>query len=329
MAKDHAIESLRGIAIILVVGLHITNDGSIAAAQGTYDYLAYTFQNIRIPLFTVISGYLYGLRPVARGWYQGFIKGKCRRILVPLFVVITLQFSAKSFLPGVNEPVSIGDIWAAYIYPYEHFWFLQAIFVIFVVVGFLDYFCYIKSIVGWLFFLFVSIIWFLVYPKLGLDIPWFSIGTTSYIFPYFLLGYGIARHSDYILRNQLVKFWLVIFLILLFWQQALWFFDNASFASKRSLFGLMVSIFGCLVLFHFRRPVLGLSSIGSYAFTIYLYQGFGTSIGRRIADYCPDFGPHFYFFLVLGVALLFGVLVEVVFSRVPMLKTLMLGLKGR
>lgn len=327
MAKDNAIETLRGVAIILVVGLHITNDGAITPSREFYDYLAYTFQNIRIPLFTVISGYLYGLRPVFNGGYYSFLKGKGRRILIPLFVVVTLQFSLKSFLPGVNEPSDISKILIAYVYPYEHFWFLQAIFLIFVIVGFLDQFRVLYTFNRWGSFLLISLIWFLIYPYTGLDLPWFSIGTTGYIFPYFLFGYGIARFNDRILSKAVIKWWVSIFLLAILIQQVAWLCENPSLASKRSVIGLAVSISGCAVLFYFRRPVIGLSTVGSFAFTIYLYQGFGTSFGRRVLDLLPQAGPHFYFISVVGIALLLGMAVEMIFSRVPKLRTLMLGLK--
>ncbi|MEQ5834000.1 acyltransferase family protein [Marinobacter sp. NFXS9] len=184
-AKDRAIETLRAIAIILVVALHITNDGPLDQARSFYDYFAYTFQNIRLPLFTVISGYLYGLRPAYSGVYSTFVLGKIRRIIVPLVTVVTLEIVAKSFLPGVTEKASIDQLFYAIVYPYEHFWFLQVIFLIFLFVGFLDKLDIINSFSIWGILFIFSCCIYVFYPFLDIDLPIFSLGTTSYLLPFF------------------------------------------------------------------------------------------------------------------------------------------------
>ena len=66
--KSCHIETLRGIAILLVVLGHVigsTSEGGMKVANDSFfRYLYDLFVNIRMPLFTVISGWVYALHPV-------------------------------------------------------------------------------------------------------------------------------------------------------------------------------------------------------------------------------------------------------------------------
>lgn len=327
MAKDNSIESLRGIAILLVIALHVNNDGPVESARHFYDYISYTFQNIRLPLFTVISGYLYGCRPVIGGYYKSFVFGKVRRILLPLATVVTLEILSKEYLPGVSERAYISDLLVYIFFPYEHFWFLQVIFIIFIVVGLLDFFLLLESFKNWILVFCAAMVWYLLYPILGLDIPFFSIGTTAYLLPFFLLGYGIARFPGVIFGGTASRIWLLVFAFTIFFQQLEWFYGDPGIASKRSVLGLAVSVSSCAMLFLYRKNIWGLRIIGSYAFTIYLYQGFGSGVGRRLGAFLGNDHPHLYFLLVVSCTVLFGMILEFCIKRVPKLRTFMLGVK--
>src|SRR3990167_1539045 len=92
--KDQSIETLRGIAIVLVVAGYIIQadlnhiDSGITAFL---DWMYYLLKPIRMPLFTVISAYLYAASPATRETFKKLVTGKSRRILIPFFVVSTLQ----------------------------------------------------------------------------------------------------------------------------------------------------------------------------------------------------------------------------------------------
>lgn len=325
--KDTSIESLRGFAIILVVGLHITNDSGIAPAQSFYDYLAYSFQNIRIPLFTIISGYLYGLNPVSSDGFRKFAKGKFRRILLPLVVVSSLEYIAKGVLPGVNNPVAPTDFWKAFLLPYEHYWFLQVIFIILLFIGFLGKYQLMSSWKNWLMVLTLSLFLYIFYPSFNIRVSFFSFGAVTYLLPFFLLGFGIAVYGKALLDQRVIVVWIGIFLLAMGYQQAMWLAGHEDQGAKRTLIGLLVAFSSGALLFRFRVSIWGLATIGSFAYTIYLYQGFGLSLGRRIFHYLPDFGAHFYFVFMVSFALVFGILVEIIVRRIPWLRTALLGLR--
>lgn len=325
MKKDQSIESLRGIAIILVLGLHISADAPLEPVRDLYSYIAYTFQNVRIPLFTVISGYLYSMRPVDNEFLLLFFKGKARRIILPFSVVATAEYLATSLAPGVNNPTPIEDIWRVFVFPYEHYWFLQAIFVVFVITAIIEVKGGIESFEGWAITFLLTLIPFIFLP--GDRFQLFAIGPAFYILPFFLLGVGINRHSEILFNKKNLMFFGIVFLFSFLLHQILWIQGDMQVGGKRTILGLILSISACILLFHIRRPIRGLNFIGTYAFTIYLYQGFGAAIGRRLGDSLSDISPHLYFLVVLVFSIMMGIFVDFIFRRSKFLRTFFLGLK--
>jgi len=185
----------------------------------------------------------------------------------------------------------------------------------------------INSYRKWLAFFLLSLFIYLVYPKLPLAISVFSIDRVSYLLPFFLLGYGLVIYPRVLQSRNVLFCSVAIFSIGYIIQNYLWFSEELSVLPQRSTLGLLMSLTGPLLLVRYRRPIWGLSYIGGYAFTIYLYQGFGLSLGRRLVDFIPYTGPHLYFLFVVGTGVAFGIGVTLVFSRVPILRTLMLGIK--
>jgi glucan biosynthesis protein C len=107
--KDASIETLRGLACILLVAFHVIGEdnasGLHVADDSALRWYADSFAYLRMPLFTFISGYVYALRPLTAfdKWPQ-FLRGKTRRLLLPMFVVGTFLAVLKTYAPGVNEP---------------------------------------------------------------------------------------------------------------------------------------------------------------------------------------------------------------------------------
>jgi len=325
MKKDYSIESLRGLAIILVLGLHISNDAPLQPVQELYSYIAYTFQNVRIPLFTVISGYLYSMRPAEKGAVFVFLQGKARRIILPFFVVATAEYFATSLTPGVNNPTSIHEIWRIFIFPYEHYWFLQAIFVVFIVTAIIEIRGGLESFRSWAVTFSLTLIPFILLP--GDSFQFFAIGPAFYILPFFILGIGINRYRAQLFDRKNLMICGAVFLFSFLLHQFLWFEGNVQIGGKRTMLGLFLSVSACILLFYIRRPIWGLNFIGTYAFSIYLYQGFGTAIGRRLGEALPDVSPHSYFLVVLSSGIFVGIIAEMVFRRSKVLSMFMLGQK--
>src|SRR5262245_49340482 len=60
--KELAVETLRGAAIVLLVAFHaigeFSNGGKAAGDTGFYSHFNYSLNYLRMPLFTVISGFI-------------------------------------------------------------------------------------------------------------------------------------------------------------------------------------------------------------------------------------------------------------------------------
>src|SRR5688500_6001125 len=66
--RDIPIETMRGIACVLLVAFHVIGDSATAgihvADDSGFRYFANSFQYVRMPLFSFISGVVYAWRPV-------------------------------------------------------------------------------------------------------------------------------------------------------------------------------------------------------------------------------------------------------------------------
>jgi hypothetical protein len=78
--------------------------GAAACADALWRLFHALLDDLRMPLFTVLSGYVHAARPLqdlARR--PGMAKGKFRRLLVPLFVVAPIYFGLQLAVPDTNS----------------------------------------------------------------------------------------------------------------------------------------------------------------------------------------------------------------------------------
>jgi fucose 4-O-acetylase-like acetyltransferase len=99
-----------------IIGSNLT--GMKVAEDSGWTYFFFSFEYLRMPLFTVISGYVYSLRPAGNSTFLKFIQGKGRRLLLALLSVGTLHFLIQYFVPGTNNKLPLSDMWQIYILPY-------------------------------------------------------------------------------------------------------------------------------------------------------------------------------------------------------------------
>jgi peptidoglycan/LPS O-acetylase OafA/YrhL len=143
MNDRESLQTLRGLACLLLVAYHVVGadpSSGLRLAEGPVRQLNDGLAYLRMPLFTVLSGLVYGLRPFA-GDSRAFLAGKARRLLVPMLVVGTLFALAQSFVQGTNfaSAPGAGRNWLLlHLEPVGHFWFLEALFWIFLLVWALE-----------------------------------------------------------------------------------------------------------------------------------------------------------------------------------------------
>lgn len=326
--KDLSVETLRGFAIVFMVAGHIIGSnltGMKVTDDSGWSYFFFSFLYLRMPLFTVISGYVYSLRPTGNSTFLSFIKGKSRRLLLPLLSVATLHFLIQHFVPGTNNKLPLTDMWQIYILPYGHFWFLQSIFLIFVTIGLIDQFKLMLSFRNWLIiFISASLLRFFI-PEFSVN--YFGINGFFNLLPFFVLGCGIQRFNSYFTGKIIIRSALAILVISIILQQYTWFAQYIVNDNQFKILSLLEACSGIILLFYIKKNITVMSKIGYYAFGIYLFHVFGTAGSRIILMKC-GMNNHFVLFTI---GLIFGlgipIAIESILEKSKNLRRLFLGLR--
>ena len=330
MAKQQSIETLRGIAIISIVAFHVigndSRDGLQLADDSLWQYINYSFMYLRLPLFSALSGFVYALKPVELDSAVRFLKGKSRRILLPFISVSSLQYLVNVFVPQTNNAVKLQDIWSIYFYPYAQFWFLQALFMIFIVISILESFK-ITTVFKWWALTLICAVTMLVTLGPECRINLFKIHGCLYLFPFFLLGVGLQRFPGKILKKPLPAMLFIIFMGGIFLQQLNWYGLVDLERQQHGLLSVAIGGSGISLLFHTRRSVTFLVRIGYFSYAIYLFHIFGTA-GSRIMLRLVGVESAVLLF-ICGVIAGIGapVVIEVVLLRSIVARRIFLGLK--
>lgn len=275
--RDRTVDSVRGLACLLLVFYHVIGgeDEGLALDPETTIREVNTFLGyFRMPLFTVISGFVYAMRPFA-GDHRKFVLGKARRLLIPLVVVGTLYAVVQSFVPGTNGGLE-GDEWKTlHFMPVGLYWYLEALFLIFLAVMLLDGRRLIRTPLRLgAVFVVAATVSFLTDPPYALGIE-----GAVYLFPYFLFGLGLHRfdHRFHPRRDRALAAAAVVAgagVCLL------GILGTIDLLSTRSLPALAAG--GGMALLLLRTPWESglLARIGAYSYTVYLFHTFATPAAR-------------------------------------------------
>ncbi len=312
------IDTLRGLACFLLVAFHVVGADSgsgLKIASGHYrdinDFLAY----VRMPLFTFISGIVYAYRPFSGQTWQ-YIQGKLRRLILPMLVVGTIFAVLQSLTPGSNGFVQ--NWYLLHIEPIAHYWFLEAIFIIFLVMIPLELVKAFKTKRRFLgiFFLALTLYFSNVY------LHYFSISGAIYLLPYFLLGMGLQRFS-FIDKLQM-RFGILLFIgvaVLM----SLGALGILSIQPERTALGLVISAAACVGLLSLKRKSHLLAKIGYFSYSIYLYHVFFTAALRIALNKLGLNDVNVLFCAAVGAGILLPILTERVFDGANVTRVFLLG----
>ncbi|MEV6768809.1 acyltransferase [Nocardia sp. NPDC051030] len=330
--QDPSIQALRGVAVILMVAGHVIGIGNHGLHVGDhsawhYSYLA--LADIRMPLFTLLSGYVYAMVPV-EGWHQfpRLLTGKSRRLLFPLVTVGTLQYVLASNIPGANYNPHGLPIWRIYVFGFEHLWFLQSIFLIFLTVGILDGVGILDSRRGWAIATSIAAVGYVV-VQIPTRIDVFTASGAVRLLPFFLIGYGLRRHSLLDLRGTPALLAIATFAgcytVRMLSIDGI--FHPDGFEDRTITLAVGAT---ALVLIYSARDYMNaklLAWIGGFSFGIYLLHDLATAGTRIVLEHL---GVHLHWELFL-LGLLMGITAPIVFQllfrNVAVIRTFVLGEK--
>lgn len=311
--RDIKVDTLRGLACIFLVAYHVIgNDptNGLKVSAGLLRELNDLLECVRMPLFTFLSGMVYAIRPVHGDW-QSFMKGKTRRLLVPMLVVGTFFAFVQSMVPGTNN--NIENWWLLHIYPVQHFWFVEALFLVFIFIVPLELFKVLESkivvltVIG--FFLLLSI--GQPYPKI------FAIKGFVYLTPFFLFGL-------FAVRFKLKTLWPMMSIALFLTLMTTLFVLDTQFRGQR-LIGCIVGLASCYLLLGSRLSVPILAKIGVYSYSIYIFHVFFTAATRIITGKFIELPIEINLLLGLSAGIIGPIFVYYVAQKIPYASTFLLG----
>lgn len=332
--KDPAIETLRAVAIVLMVAGHViggTAADGLQLSDGSVGRWVYVgLEDIRMPLFTVLSGFVYARRPTRRATYDVMLLGKVRRLLVPLLTVGSVFFLMQIAVPGTNSPSRVSEIWMVPLYGYGPYWFLLSIFLIFAVVGLLDVVHALDSIRTWAAAVVVSGAAYVLISPDGLSL--FSISGALRLLPFFLIGYGLHRFGSPTADSPRMFAGIAALLTVLYAARIATVVGDRGLApvSTRAL-GLVVGVAAVVLLMALRHRLSAppLAWLGQFSFAVYLLHVFGAAGSRILLDRVGVSSPVLIFVVALVVAIAVPVAFELTLGRVRMISWAVLGQRPR
>ena len=132
-ARAGWLDAARGVGIVLVVLGHALRGIESSPAEldpglfAAADSMIYLFH---MPLFFVLAGMPFP-RSAAKTSPRGFLRTRGARLLAPMLIWTYLFLALRALAgPAANSPVGFADLLRWPLPPYEHLWFLWALFLI-------------------------------------------------------------------------------------------------------------------------------------------------------------------------------------------------------
>ncbi|HEY6923605.1 MAG TPA: acyltransferase [Steroidobacteraceae bacterium] len=326
------VETLRGLACLLLVAFHVigsqATSGLRVDADSIYRQFANLFVHLRMPLFTFLSGFVYAYRPATLTYARTFAGRKLGRLLLPLLCVSTLYFLLTLVVPDATGKLPLQQIWRIYLFPYAHFWFLQAIILIFLVVIVLEALQLLSNIRRFAIVLAVAMTLHLCAGLQNAATAPFSAVHATYLAPFFLLGLGANRFRDVLLRPACIWVSLACFLGAMT-VHSITVAAHGQIAEQGTLLGLIIGISGTLTLIHLFPHFRPLELLGAYSFTIYLFHPFFVAASRSLLKLVQVTSTELGFVLGMAAGVLGPPALERALRGMPLPRRLLLGQRER
>ncbi len=315
MTNNDWINQSKGIAIILVVLGHtilgFQSSNMFSEYNNFFDYMIFTIYSFHMPLFFIISGYIYfKFEKINNNTeYKSLIKKKALNLLIPYFVFCSIQLLIKSILGGsTNSGSSINDIFLLPLIPREQFWFLYTLFVIFVILTFIDMKLNNKVM------LLASLI-IINILEIHMDNVIFAITSFCVYAIYFYIGILFAK--GYINKNvDLKNKYNILRIVLLYTILNVFIYNSNIDINIERLLSLILALFGSFMIIGITKSKLNnkyIDIIGKYSYEIFLLHTiFGAGIRIVLVKVFKVYSIGLHF----ALGLIFSIVIPIVIAKI-------------
>jgi fucose 4-O-acetylase-like acetyltransferase len=275
--RNIRIDSLRGLACLLLVLYHVVGSKSTSGLQLDRSHGLVLFNEVlsylRMPLFSVLSGYVYARRPFRQD-AGAFVAGKARRLLIPMLVVGTLFALLQASVPGSNYQVT--DWRMLHVVPVAHYWFLESLFVIFMAILALEHINALSTTPRFVAVMVVAAGMFVSEP-----FPvYFGLAGAAYLFPFVLFGLWCGRFASTAKDDTRLHLQLGFTVMLIAILHSV--MVNQALPDSHSLTALAMGLGGCLILLRSGIESTSLASVGCHSFAIFLFHAVASAASRIV-----------------------------------------------
>jgi surface polysaccharide O-acyltransferase-like enzyme len=273
-SRNLPIDTLRGLACLLLVSFHIVGANASLGLGLPVGHPLHQFNDalshLRMPLFCFLSGFVYAWRPY-NGEMENFFRGKVRRLLVPMLIVGTLFALIQSAAPGTN--LRYPDWRLLHVVPVAHYWFLESLFVIFMVTAGLENLGLLKTVGRFGVVMMFATLLFMDNP---MPHELFGLEGAVYLMPFFLVGLACHRFRDrFPARSELL-------LGLLLPGICAYYAVAQAMPRLAEMPSLLLGAGACVLIQRCRFESRWLAAIGQFSFGIYLFHAMFTAASRIV-----------------------------------------------
>lgn len=313
--------TVRGLACVALVAYHVVGPTHVSGMHlpvNSYWHLAMnSLDFLRMPTFTVLSGFLYAAHRADFHSLPQFYLKKAARLGLPLVFVTTIVFILR--MRVYHDSTTYAE---ALFFHYEHLWFLQALILIFVSVGAWDAFrrpSWVElGVVG-----FAAV----MVSRTFQTSTFLSLNGAFYLLPFFVAGMIMRMQSTHLRSEELTKLAIAVVAIVILAEQASNAFGGTEI-SRSSLPAALCGVCGTyLMLVHCPRMWLA-EFVGRYSYTVFLWHSVAASGARHILRAYVLLPSAVEFSFLLAVGLFVPMLLHRLVEPVPILSLLATGMRA-
>lgn len=307
--REMWLDYTKGFACFLVVYCHVVRgiiNANIINTNLFLDFLDYAIYLFHMPLFFIISGYLYSISKKING-IKDYFKFAIKKIInlgIPYLAFSIIFILLNYFSSGTNSEYSLKDIVYLYQNPIAHFWFLYDLIIIFLLIPILE--ILIKSKKVLLIFLLIGKVIFTIFNlKIVLITAFFNDAFYFYIGNYLIKNINknkVRLRTKYLIGISFVGLSIICYV----------FENNNSYTFILLVLKIVLAVLGSYEVLSIIKKNNGkvLNIFGKYSFQIYLMH---TIFSAFIRIVLIKFGIY-NFFIHFTLGMIFGVGIPIVIS---------------